>query len=129
GTVTLVASYSCGDVTKTFAVDGAPAAPVVAPADACPNTAQTYFITNVVNTNTYSWTTSGDVNDAYCTNGGMYQVTVTDLSGRVLMNNDLKANSGRNHHEIDLGFVNAGLYMIYVKDAAGTSSVHKVAVE
>jgi hypothetical protein len=54
---------------------------------------------------------------------------VTDLSGRVIMVEDLKATSGLNQHDMDLGFVNAGLYMIYVKDAGGTSSVHKVSVE
>jgi len=60
---------------------------------------------------------------------GQYNVKVTDLSGRVVMVTDLKASSGLNQHEIDLGFANAGMYMIYVKDAHGQIAVHKIAVE
>ena len=61
--------------------------------------------------------------------GGNYNVTITDLSGRVVMMTDLKASAGRNQHEIDLGFANAGLYMVYVKDANGDVAVTKLAVE
>jgi hypothetical protein len=193
GTVTVTAFYNCGNVVKTFNVTGAPTAPVITPSAVCPNTSLTYFITNIETGTTYTWSTTGDVLDEYCTggnctqyfietgsgggsysvtasnscgttapvvsgvcrisstpmelqvypnpttglltldfnsaNGGQYGITVTDLSGRVVLSKDLKANSGRNQHEIDLGFTNAGLYMIYLKDAQGEIAVHKVAVE
>jgi len=193
GTVSVTAFYDCGPVTKFFVVDGAPTAPVITPSAICPGTAQNYFVTNIEPGTTYSWSTTGDVLDEYCTFGnctqyyidmgpgggtytvtatnncgsvgpvvsgacrisadplklevypnpttglltlefnskfgGQYNVTVTDLSGRVVLVTDLKAASGRNQHEIDLGFANAGMYMIYVKDAEGQISVHKIAVE
>jgi predicted extracellular nuclease len=62
-------------------------------------------------------------------NGGSYNVSVTDLSGRVVLGEEFKAVSGMNRHEIDLGFVNAGIYMLYVKNADGNNSVTKVVVE
>ena len=61
--------------------------------------------------------------------GGNYNLTITDLSGRVVLVEDMEARSGLNSHEIDLGFANAGLYMLYVKDANGDISVTKIAIE
>jgi hypothetical protein len=61
--------------------------------------------------------------------GGQYNLTVTDITGRVVMVNDLKSVSGKNQHEIDLGFANSGLYMLYLKDSQGNISVTKVTVE
>jgi hypothetical protein len=61
--------------------------------------------------------------------GGDYGLTVTDLSGRVVLVENIKAQSGLNKHEIDLGFANAGLYMVYLKGPGGEITVNKVAVE
>jgi hypothetical protein len=61
--------------------------------------------------------------------GGTHQLTVTDLSGRVILVEEMKAVSGLNRHDMDLGFANKGLYMLYVKDQNGKISVTKVAVE
>jgi hypothetical protein len=61
--------------------------------------------------------------------GGQYNLTVTDITGRVVIAKDLKAVSGKNRHEIDLGFANSGMYMMYLKDATGNISVTKVTVE
>jgi hypothetical protein len=61
--------------------------------------------------------------------GGKYTITVTDMTGRVVLSNDLTARPGLNQHEMDLGFANAGLYMVYVKDTDGKITVNKVTVE
>ena len=61
--------------------------------------------------------------------GGEYNLTVTDMAGRSVLAKDLKATAGFNEHVIDLGAANPGLYMLYLKDAKGAISVHKVTVE
>ena len=61
--------------------------------------------------------------------GGQYNLTVTDMAGRMVLAEDLKATSGFNEHVINLGSANPGLYMLYMKDAKGEISVHKVTVE
>lgn len=61
--------------------------------------------------------------------GGQYNLTVTDMAGRTFLREDVKANSGLNEHIIDLGTANPGMYMLYLKDAAGDISVNKITVE
>jgi hypothetical protein len=61
--------------------------------------------------------------------GGNYNLTVTDLAGRVVMVEDLKAHSGNNRHEMDLGFVNRGIYILHIKDENGKIAVNRIAVE
>jgi hypothetical protein len=60
---------------------------------------------------------------------GQFNITVTDLSGRVIMNTDYKAVSGRNQTTIDLEGAGTGLYLLYLKDGSGINSVTKVTVE
>jgi hypothetical protein len=195
GTVTVQANYACGSVIKTHPVSGTPSAPILAPSALCANSFGTYFVTNLEPSTDYTWTTSGDITDQYCsvgsssncngyyievgpaggsftvtaTNscgnastssdpcrvmaevidmklfpnpttglvtvelyskmGGNYKVSITDLSGRQVLSQEFKASSGRNQQEIDLGFVNAGLYMVYIKDAQGNIGVQKLSVE
>jgi hypothetical protein len=61
--------------------------------------------------------------------GGQYNMTITDMAGRVMMAEDVKATSGRNERMVDLGYANAGMYMLYLRDANGDISVTKVTVE
>jgi hypothetical protein len=60
---------------------------------------------------------------------GAYSLTVTDITGRVILAEDIKVLSGTNQHNINLGLVNSGLYLLYVKDVKGNISVTKVTVE
>jgi hypothetical protein len=60
---------------------------------------------------------------------GQHQITVTDISGRVMVSKNIDASSGANLQEIDLSGANAGMYMVYVKDPKGTITVNKVSVE
>jgi hypothetical protein len=83
-----------------------------------------------LDTKVYPNPTSGQVTVEFTSNtGGKHQLTVTDLSGRVVLVEEMKAVSGLNRHDIDLGFANKGLYMLYVKNQSGKISVTKVAVE
>jgi hypothetical protein len=67
--------------------------------------------------------------ELYSKTGGNYKVSITDLSGRQIFSQEIKASAGRNQQEFDLGFANPGLYMVYVKDANGNIGVTKLAVE
>jgi len=61
--------------------------------------------------------------------GGQFNLTVTDLEGRSILIKDLNAISGLNQHSIDLGFVNPGLYVLYLRNESGAISVSKITVE
>ena len=61
--------------------------------------------------------------------GGQYNLTITDMAGRTVKNEDVKATSGLNQHFINLETANPGMYVLYLKDAQGDISVHKVTVE
>jgi hypothetical protein len=61
--------------------------------------------------------------------GGNYEVSVTDMAGRRILSDEVKAQSGVNRYEMDLGFANAGMYMVYVRDQMGNISVNRVSVE
>jgi hypothetical protein len=61
--------------------------------------------------------------------GGTYNLTVTDMAGRTISSEDVKAVSGTNKHMLDLGHALPGLYMLYLKDTTGNISVVKVTVE
>jgi hypothetical protein len=83
-----------------------------------------------LDTKVYPNPTTGDVTVEFTSYaGGTHQLTVTDLSGRVVLVEEIKAASGLNRHDMDLGFANKGLYMLYVKDQSGKISVTKVAIE
>jgi hypothetical protein len=58
-----------------------------------------------------------------------FNISVTDISGRSVLAKDIKAAAGMNSSVIDLTEMGAGLYLVYIKDANGNSSVTKVAVE
>jgi hypothetical protein len=82
------------------------------------------------NTNVYPNPTTGIVTVEFSSsNGGNHHLSVTDLSGRMVLNTEVAATRGMNRFEMDLGFANAGIYMLYVKDQNGKISVTKVAVE
>ena len=61
--------------------------------------------------------------------GGAYNLTVTDMSGRTILTEDVKATSGNNQHQLNLESANPGMYMLYIKDNSGQISVTKVTVE
>jgi hypothetical protein len=58
--------------------------------------------------------------------GGAYNLTVTDMSGRSIFNQDVTATSGKNEQRIDLSQANPGMYMLYIRDTQGKISVTKV---
>jgi hypothetical protein len=83
-----------------------------------------------LDTKVYPNPTSGLLTVEFTSNAtGAYSLTVTDITGRVVLVNNLKAVSGKNQHVIDLGFANMGMYMLYMKDSQGNISVTKVTVE
>jgi len=61
--------------------------------------------------------------------GGTYNMVITDMSGRTVVSEDVKASSGLNQHIVDLSNANPGLYMLYMNDGQGKISVTKVTVE
>jgi len=61
--------------------------------------------------------------------GGQYNLTITDMTGRTILREDVKALSGLNQHFINLETTNPGMYVLYLKDAQGDISVHKITVE
>jgi hypothetical protein len=61
--------------------------------------------------------------------GGKYNLTVTDMSGREVFNQDITAASGRNEHRIDLEKANPGMYLLYIRDNQGKIEVTKVTKE
>jgi hypothetical protein len=80
--------------------------------------------------NIYPNPTSGKVNLEFTSeSASAYKVTVTDLSGRSVLVSEIQAAAGINRQVIDLSFANKGLYMLYLNDNSGNSSVTKIAVE
>ncbi len=61
--------------------------------------------------------------------GGMYNLTITDMSGKTIYNTDVNATSGMNQQRIDLESANPGMYMLYIRDGQGKISVTKVTKE
>ena len=61
--------------------------------------------------------------------GGKYDFTITDLSGRTIISADIQANAGLNQHNVDLGSVTPGTYMLYLKNETGKISVNKITLE
>jgi len=51
------------------------------------------------------------------------------MSGRKVLDEDVKATSGMNQHQLNLENANPGMYMLYIKDGNGKISVTKVTVE
>jgi len=81
-------------------------------------------------TKVYPNPTSGKITVEFTSlSGGNYNMTVTDMSGRKVLAEDVKANSGMNQHQLDLENANPGMYMLYIKDGNGKISVTKVTVE
>jgi len=61
---------------------------------------------------------------------GDHQITVTDISGRVITETTVKAMAGNSTvHDIDLSANGEGFYMLYIKDPKGHIAVSKVTVE
>jgi hypothetical protein len=86
--------------------------------------------TGNMDTKVYPNPTSGNLTIEFSSYaGGSYSLTVTDMSGRTIHVEDVKASSGLNQHTIDLGTANPGLYMLYLKDANGDISVNKITLE
>src|SRR4030095_3725302 len=61
--------------------------------------------------------------------GGTYNMTVTDMSGRNILAENVKASSGNNQHKLNLESANPGMYMLYIKDGNGQISVTKITIE
>jgi hypothetical protein len=109
----------------------------VTASNACGTSAPTNLFTNCRITETRTFETRVYPNPTYgkltvefhAEMEGQFTITVTDLAGRMILNNDYKGVSGLNHEEIDLGFANPGMYMLHIKDGSGAIAVKKVNVE
>ena len=61
---------------------------------------------------------------------GDHQITVTDLSGRLVADKVVKAVGGSTSVlEMDLSVAGEGFYMLYIRDPKGSIAVSKVTVE
>ncbi len=76
--------------------------------------------------NVYPNPTAGMLNVEYTTNKGTAQVTVLDLSGRVVMTQTQSASEGRNTMQLDLSRVAKGAYMLNVQTQSGNNQVRIV---
>jgi uncharacterized repeat protein (TIGR03803 family) len=54
---------------------------------------------------------------------------LTDISGREVKRSEIAISNGFNRTEIDLTACNAGIYLLHMIDAKGSSSVKKIAVK
>ncbi len=76
--------------------------------------------------NVYPNPTAGMLNVEYTTDKGTAQVTVLDLSGRVVMTQTQSASEGRNTMQLDLSRVAKGAYMLNVQTQSGNNQVRIV---
>jgi len=60
---------------------------------------------------------------------GDYQVSVIDVTGRVMQSKNVSAVEGQNMHEIDLSTYAKGLYMIRMERAGEPMQLLRVTVE
>ena len=83
-----------------------------------------------MDTKVYPNPTSGDLTIEFSSYaGGQYNITITDMAGRTILTEDVKATSGLNQHKLDLGSANPGMYVLHLKDANGDINVTKVTKE
>jgi hypothetical protein len=70
--------------------------------------------------------TAGVLNVTYSSSKGTAQVTVLDLSGRVVMSQTQASAEGENTLQLDLSKVAKGAYLLNVQTASGSSQVRVV---
>ena len=58
-----------------------------------------------------------------------YMLKVTDLTGRVLQRESLAALRGSNRHEINLGHVAKGVYMLSLENTLGENIVIRLVID
>ncbi|MBV6453553.1 MAG: hypothetical protein FNNCIFGK_00787 [Bacteroidia bacterium] len=76
--------------------------------------------------NVYPNPTAGMLNVEYTTEKGTAQVTVLDLSGRVVMTQTQPSVEGKNTMQLDLSKVAKGAYMLNVQTQSGNNQVRIV---
>ena len=76
--------------------------------------------------NVYPNPTAGMLNVEYTTDKGTAQVTVLDLSGRVVMTQTQPSVEGKNTMQLDLSRVAKGAYMLNVQTQSGNNQVRIV---
>jgi len=87
-------------------------------------------VTGEMDTRVYPNPTDGNLTVEFNSySGGQYNLTISDMAGRLIMSQDIKATSGINQHTLDLSYAKPGLYMLYLRDAQGKITVTKVTVE
>jgi subtilisin-like proprotein convertase family protein len=58
-----------------------------------------------------------------------FEIQVSDLTGRTVLAENVKATQGINQHEVNLTSFNKGIYMLTLKDENGNTKVTRVAVQ
>jgi hypothetical protein len=83
-----------------------------------------------MDTKVYPNPTTGQITVEFTSErGGAYSLTVTDLSGRNIFNQDITATSGLNQKQIDLSTSNPGMYLLYIRDVHNQISIQKISIE
>jgi subtilisin-like proprotein convertase family protein len=113
GVVMLTASNACGSGTKVFNV-----------VLGCRESS----MTDAAKLNVYPNPTAGFVNVEFTSAKGNAQITVMDLSGRVVMQQSQQTQAGQNTVQLDLSKLAKGAYMLNVQTIEGNKQV-KVVVE
>jgi hypothetical protein len=62
-------------------------------------------------------------------NSGSYVLEMVDLSGRVVLSDNMNTVSGLNKTSVDVSTLAKGMYLLTIKDAAGFVQQIRVAVE
>ena len=110
GVVRVTSSNSCGNATQTYNVSLG-----------CRESEMSASALNV-----YPNPTAGMLNVEYTTEKGTAQVTVLDLSGRVVKTQTQSASEGRNTMQLDLSRVAKGAYMLNVQTQSSNNQVRIV---
>lgn len=72
--------------------------------------------------------TAGMLNVTYTSEKGTTQMSLLDLSGRVIMSQSFKSVAGENTQQLDLSRIAKGAYMLNVQTHSGNHQV-KIVVE
>ncbi|MBV6453925.1 MAG: hypothetical protein FNNCIFGK_01162 [Bacteroidia bacterium] len=110
GVVMVTSSNACGNGTATYSSNLS-----------CRESEMSASVLNV-----YPNPTAGMLNVEYTTEKGTAQVTVLDLSGRVVMTQTQPSVEGKNTMQLDLSRVAKGAYMLNVQTQSGNNQVRIV---
>jgi len=118
GTISVTASNSCGSSTATLVVTSN-----------C-RVAGSNSMINAMNASAFPNPSQGQVTLQYNSpDESSYLMKVTDLTGRMLMHENLSAREGLNRHEINLSDVAKGVYMLSLENTAGEKIVIRLVIE